>query len=554
MQAAAAFPRDATRRPSRRALLIGVGAAVFAGVFGLAYYSSQPPKLPSAEARAIGLELVEAVRLGQVENARTLINRGADVNATGPDGTSALHWAVHLGDVDMAKRLIRRGARLGQLNRYELAPLHVAAGEGSAALVQLLLDSGASADLPGRNGETALLMAARKGCADCIQSLIASGARVDTREKTFDLTPLMLAAWSGNGKSVDHLLRAGADVKAQTRLGPMPKFVEPGAGRASHGDGILRGGVPDRGSRPARAGQMTALHYAAREGHTGVLALLSGNGARIDDPEANGVTPLLLAIMNDHAEAARYLIEHGADVNADDWYGRTPLWAAVDTRNVELDGEINTQVADREGALGVIKLLLARGASPNARTRESPPGRIWLMQAGSLSWVDFTGQTPFLRAALAGDVTTMHLLLENKADPNIATFGGTTPLMAAAGVNWVYFQTFDEGQDHLLEAVKLCVQLGQDVNAANSMGVRAVHGAANRGSDAIVRYLVGQGARLDAKDNQGRSAYTWAQGVFLATHAAVPKPGTMQLIDELCRSTGQRCRASVSGSTVARAR
>jgi ankyrin repeat protein len=542
------------QRPGRRTLLISVAAIALAGVVALAYYFSQPPKLPDAEARAAGLELVEAVRVGQTENAHALIDRGADVNATGPDGTSALHWAVHLADVDMAKQLIRRGARIEPLNRYELAPLHVAASEGNAALVRLLLDAGASADLPGRNGETPLLMAARKGCADCIEALLARGAKVNVREKSFDLTPLMLAAWSGSEKSVDHLLRAGADVKAQTRLGPMPKFVEPGAGRASHGDGILRGGVPERGSRPARTGLMTALHYAAREGHTSVVALLLGNGARIDDPEANGVRPLLLAIMNDHAETARYLIEHGADVNADDWYGRTPLWAAVDIRNVELDGELNTQVADRDGALGIIRLLLARGANPNARTRESPPGRIWLMQAGSLSWVDFTGQTPFLRAALAGDVTTMRLLLENEADPNIATFGGTTPLMAAAGVNWVYFQTFDEGQDHLLEAVKLCVELGQDVNAANSMGVRAIHGAANRGSDAIVRYLVEQGARLDAKDNQGRSAYTWAQGVFLATHAAVPKPSTMRLIEELCRSTGQRCPASVSGSTVAQAR
>jgi len=476
----------------------------------------------------------------------------ADTNVTSADGTSELHWAVHYGDLEKARQLIGHHARVDQVNRYGLAPLHVAAGEGNAQLVQLLLDAGATVDLRGRNDETALLMAARKGCGECVQSLIGKGADVKVRDKAFEQTALMLAAWSGSAKSVEQLIRAGADVNAQTRLGPEPKFVDPGAGRASHGDGILRGGVPERGSRPARAGAMTALHYAARQGHTPVVALLLASGAKVDQPEANGVRPLLLAIMNDHAETARFLIEHGANVNADDWYGRAPLWAAVDVRNVELDGELNTQFADRAGSLEIIKLLLARGADPNARTRESPPPRMWLMQGGSLSWVDFTGQTPFLRAALAGDVTTMRLLLENKADPNIATFAGTTPLMAAAGVNWVYFQTFDEGQDQLLDAIKLCVSLGQDVNAANSMGVRAIHGAANRGSDAIVKYLVEQGARLDAKDKQGRWAFTWAQGVFLATHAAVPKPSTMQLIEALCRSSGQQCPSVVSTSTVAR--
>jgi uncharacterized protein len=514
-----------------RGLVVGLGIGL--SVAAIAWFASRPTKLTGNEAVAAGVELVEAVRLGDTGKGRAFIEQGADVNAQSPDGTSALHWAVHLGDDATVRLLIGEGARVDQLNGYGLAPLHVAASEGRASLVKILLDSGASTSLRGRNFETALLMASRKGCAECVKALLTMGSDPNVRDEAFDLTPLMLASWSGSAESVAALLEAGAQVDASTRPGPEPKWVEPGAGRASHGEGILRGGVPERGSRPPRAGQMTSLHYAAREGHTAVVKLLLEHGARIEQTEANGVRPLLLAIMNDRTDTARLLIERGADVNADDWYGRAPLWAAVDVRNVELDGEINTQVADREGSLEIIKLLLARGANPNARTRESPPGRIWLMQAGSLSWVDFTGQTPFLRAALAGDVTTMRLLLEYKADPNIATFGGTTPLMAAAGVNWVYFQTFDEGQDQLLEAVKLCVWLGQDVNAANSMGVRAIHGAANRGSDAIVRYLVEQGADLDAKDKVGRSAHTWAQGVFLATHAAVPKPGTMALIEEL---------------------
>jgi ankyrin repeat protein len=150
--------------------------------------------------------------------------------------------------------------------------------------------------------------------------------------------------------------------------------------------------------------------------------------------------------------------------------------------------------------------------------------------------VDFTGQTPFLRAALAGDVEVMHLLLESHADPNIATDNGTTPLMAAAGVNWTVAQTYDEGPEKLLEAVKLAASLGNDVNAVNAMGLTALHGAANRGSDDIIRFLVQNGARLDVADKQGRTVMTWAQGVFLATHPPEAKPHTIALLKELQNS------------------
>ena len=262
--------------------------------------------------------------------------------------------------------------------------------------------------------------------------------------------------------------------------------------------------------------------------------MLLDAGANINERDANDITPLIIAITNNHPDVARFLIDRGADIKAVDWYGRTPLWAAVETRNMDVDNATFVNSIDRAPYLDLIQVLLERGAEVNARMKEVPPiRRDFLRVTGSLAWVDFTGQTPFLTAALAGDVTVMKLLLKHGADPNIPTFAGTTALMAAAGVNWVFDQTFDEGQPTLLEAVKLCVELGMDVNAVNSMGLTAMHGAANRGSDDIIRYLVQQGARIDVKDAEGRTPLTWAEGVFLATHPARPKQSSIELLKKL---------------------
>ena len=170
--------------------------------------------------------------------------------------------------------------------------------------------------------------------------------------------------------------------------------------------------------------------------------------------------------------------------------------------------------------------------------KEVPPIRRQMLRVtGDLSWVDFTGQTPFLRAALAADREVMRLLLAHGADPKTPTLGGTTALMAAAGVNWVVDQTTDEGPAARLEAVKMCYDLGMSVNDTNSMGITAVMGAANRGSDDIIEFLVSKGAKLDVKDKEGRTPLNWAEGVFLATHPAKPKPSSMALIKKLLNPT-----------------
>jgi ankyrin repeat protein len=280
---------------------------------------------------------------------------------------------------------------------------------------------------------------------------------------------------------------------------------------------------------------MTPLLYAARDGRLEVARILVTAGADIEKRDPNDITPLHMAIANDQIETAKFLIDRGAQVNTVDWYGRSPIWQAVEVRNMDVDNSTFTNGVDREPVLELIKLLLAKGADTNVRTAEAPPIRRFILPTtGTLEWVDFVGMTPFLFAARAGDVAVMKLLLAHGANPKIPTFAGTTPLMAAAGMNWTFAQTFDEGTEQLLEAVKLCYELGLSVNDVNSMGLTALHAAANRpGNDPIIQWLVDHGAKIEVADNEGRTPLTWAEGVFLATHPGVPKPSAIDLIKKL---------------------
>ena len=172
---------------------------------------------------------------------------------------------------------------------------------------------------------------------------------------------------------------------------------------------------------------------------------------------------------------------------------------------------------DRAPFLDFIRAAASTRAPTSTRARaKCRRSRRWLYSLNDVSWVDFTGQTPFLRAALSGDTDHDAAAAQHGADPNLPTLAGTTPLMAAAGVNWVVAQTYTESPQARLDAVKLCLELGADVNATNSMGLTALLGAANRGSNDIIELLVKRGARLDVKDKEGRTALRWAEGVFLA--------------------------------------
>ena len=554
-KAMAAAPLTATTFAAMALAALSLAALAPASVSGQSVSApvhvaaSEPVVAAPAVDDATGSPLATAAARGDLTRVRALLDSDTkDVDAPDRDGTPALHWVVRLGDADLVARLLAAGAKVDGADRHGVTPLQVAIGEGNAGIVGLLLGTGADANRPDAAGEPPLMLAARVGEPEVARLLLAHGAAVDGREQSFGQTAVMVAVREGHSELARALLDAGADPNARTRAEAPPRFIPPSESPPglSKGIGIIRAGWPEgRGKRFPAGGSKTPLLYAARAGDLASTRLLVERGAQLELADGNGVTPLLEAILNasafrvkregrtDHLAVANALLDAGANVNAMDWYGETPLWAAVDLRNLEL-GPGDKKTGVRDEALALIGRLLDAGANPNARTKEFPHERRYITSVvGSVAWVDLTGQTPFLRAAAAGDLASMRALLAHGADPNIATAAGTTPLMVAAGVNWAVGETFDEGPAALLEAVKLTHELGNDVNAVNSMGIGAIHGAANRGANDVIKYLAANGAQLDMPDREGRTPLDWAAGVFLATHPPVRKPETIALLERL---------------------
>ncbi len=451
------------------------------------------------EAAGNSIRLVDAVKQGNRAAVRTLIGQHANVNAPEPDGMTPLHWAVRGDDTDTAQLLIRAGANVKAANRYGITPIALAAQNGNARLIDVLLKAGANANSALPEGETVLMTAARTGNSDIIRTLVSHGASVNAKESWQGQTALMWAASENNAAAVKALAELGADVNGRSKALTFPEFKFETSGMVV--TVLPRGG-------------WTPLMYAARDGAIDAVRALADVKADLNLPDPDGTTALMLAIINAHFDTAAALIDKGADPNVTDSTGTAALYSAVDMHTLgPMLSRPSPKLVDKLDAADVVKLLLAHGANPNARLKRPIIGRHHT-PTGDASLGE--GATPLARAAKSNDLALMRMLFDAGADPRLTLKDRTTVAMiAAAGgaVVGAYAVAIPVTEASSLEALKLCVAHGLDINAFNTNGQTALHNAVARGANTIVQYLADSGAKLDMKNKQGQTPLDVALGV-----------------------------------------
>ena len=441
---------------------------------------------------AEGTRLIEAVKSGDRAAVRALVKDKREVVVADADGTTALHWAARADDLESVRLLIAAGADARAANRYGVTPLHLAAVSGSAPTVEALLAAGADPNAVLPEGETVLMTAARTGAPDVLRTLLDRGADVNGREKWYGEDALMWAAAENHAAAVRLLVERGAPVDGRSRLFDIPRQ------KRRNGQSILS------------LGNWTPLMYAARQNAIDAGRALLAAGADLNLKDPDGTTALVIAIINAQYDFAAMLLESGADPNVVDTdAGMGPLYAAIDMHRLAVGhGRPNPRSSGALDSVDIVRMLLEHKADPNARLKAVIMQRQHTAGDAALG----AGATPVMRAAKSGDVGMLRLLLGAGADPKITMPNGATALMFAAGLGWrdgsPIAPSYDQGApEEAIEAIRLLMSAGLDVNATNTSGDTALHVAvAGRASEPIIRFLLEQGANPRAVNKRGQTA------------------------------------------------
>jgi ankyrin repeat protein len=459
-----------------------------------------------------------------------------------------------------------------------ITPLLLACTNGNLAAMEALLKAGANPNSVNANGTAALMLAAASGNPDAAKVLLDHGAEVNAKETAHGQTALMFAAALNRAAVIKLLMAHGADASVATTFRAVEHVRVDEIGHVFYERASEKGGKPDEAVgeavmlanaaaksdldlfsralgfqsaqfvvakprlRPTEAGVRTGAEFvggmtAARDGYVEAAGALLGAGADINQANADKFTPLLLAIINGHLDLAKFLLDHGADPNATTLSGLTALYATVDVQwapHASFPQPSTEQ--ERVGYLELMKVLIEHGEKVNAQLGKKPWFRSYFSDS---SWVNPAGATAFWRAAQSSDIASMRLLIDHGADPKLATKGGVTPLMVAAGIGWGANWSVNAPAPPM-EAVKYCVELGNEVTAVTPGGYTALHGAAYLGNNEIVTYLVGKGAKVDVRTKAGDSPADMANG---PNRFAQPHPDTVVLLEELGSPNSHNCRS-----------
>ena len=489
------------------------------------------------------VRLADAAQQGDTNAIRTLLKQKVDVNVAHGDGMTPLHGAAFNDDVEAARLLIGAGASLKAATRVgAITPLLMACKNGNPAMVKAMLDAGADPNTSTADGATALMTASISGSADTVIALLARGADVNAKESAHQQTALMFAAAENRAAVITALAAHGADLAAATQVvpledeklddngNPLPKKVTEASGTVTGGNTVMGG--------------MTALLFAAREGHLDAVRALVAAGGDVNQLSAGDhSSPLVIAVSNSHYEVGQFLVDHGANPNLANVDGLTPLYATIDMQYAPVSWAPNPlTVQEKVSHLELMRSLLAHGANPNAKLTR----KLWFRPTShNQQWISTVGTTPFWRAAQGTDVPAMRALVAGGADPKIPSAAGTTPLMVAAGLG--YAGNFSQSlPDSWLAAVKYCLEVGLDINAVDNQGYTALHGAAYRGDNDLVKFLVGKGAKLDARTKRGWSVTDMANAPSLRSSVPLAHPETIALLLNL----GAPSLTKIEGETI----